>query len=125
MFYDEEDFTIIGERVMAEQHLRVQQIGHYRLIRLLGQGGFAEVYLGEHMHLNTPAAVKVLHSRLMDEDVQQFAQEAQTVARLLHPNIVRVLDFGVENAFPYLVMDYAPNGTLRRRYARGERVPVE
>jgi len=38
---------------------------------------------------------------------------------------VRVLDFGVENAFPYLVMDYAPNGTLRRRYARGERVPVE
>ncbi len=109
---------------MAEQHLRVQQIGHYRLIRLLGQGGFAEVYLGEHMHLNTPAAVKVLHSRLMDEDVQQFAQEAQTVARLLHPNIVRVFDFGVENAFPYLVMDYAPNGTLRRRYARGERVPV-
>ena len=110
---------------MAEQQLRVhQQIGHYTLVRLLGQGGFAEVYLGEHIHLKTPAAVKVLHSRLVDEDVQQFTREAQTVARLLHPHIVRVLDFGVENAFPYLVMDYAPNGTLRNRYPRGNRLPL-
>lgn len=110
---------------MTEQQLRVQQqIGHYTLVRLLGQGGFAEVYLGEHIHLKTPAAVKVLHSRLIDEDVQQFTREAQTVARLLHPHIVRVLDFGVENAFPYLVMDYAPNGTLRNRYPRGSRLPL-
>ncbi len=110
---------------MAEQQRRVQQqIGHYSLVRLLGQGGFAEVYLGEHIHLKTLAAVKVLHSRLVDEDVQQFTQEAQTVARLVHPHIVRVLDFGVENAFPYLVMDYAPNGTLRNRYPRGSRLPL-
>ncbi len=110
---------------MAEQQLRVhQQIGHYTLVRLLGQGGFADVYLGEHIHLKTPAAVKVLHSRLVDEDVQQFTREAQTVARLLHPHIVRVLDFGVENAFPYLVMDYAPSGTLRNRYPRGSRLPL-
>ena len=110
---------------MTEQSFRIQQqIGHYQLVRLLGQGGFAEVYLGEHIHLKTPAAVKVLHSRLVDEDVQQFTQEAQTVARLLHPNIVRVFDFGVENAFPYLVMDYAPNGTLRKQFPRGRRVPL-
>ena len=110
---------------MAEQQFRVQQqIGHYTLMRLLGQGGFAEVYLGEHIHLKTLAAVKVLHSRLVDEDMQQFTQEAPTVARLLHPHIVRVLDFGVENAFPYLVMDYAPNGTLRNRYPRGSRLPL-
>ncbi len=110
---------------MAEQQFRVhQQIGHYSLVRLLGQGGFAEVYLGEHIHLKTPAAVKVLHSRLVDEDIQQFTREAQTVARLLHPHIIRVLDFGVENAFPYLVMDYAPNGTLRNKYPRGSRLPL-
>ena len=110
---------------MAEQPFRVQQqIGHYQLVRLLGQGGFADVYLGEHIHLKTLAAVKVLHSRLANEDVQQFALEAQTVARLLHPNIVRVLDFGVEHAFPYLVMDYAPNGTLRKQFPRGSRVPL-
>lgn len=110
---------------MVEQRFRQQEIlGHYRLLHLLGRGGFAEVYLGEHVHLQTQAAVKVLRTQLAHEDVQTFQREAQTVARLLHPNIVRVLDFGVEDALPYLVMDYAPNGTLRRACAKGSRVPL-
>ena len=110
---------------MAGQQISVgQHLGHYRLVRLLGQGGFAEVYLGEHLHLKTLAAVKVLHTRLTQEDVQQFQHEAQTIAHLLHPHIIRVLDFGVEQGFPYLVMDYAPNGTLRRHYPRGTQVPL-
>ncbi|HEU5226903.1 MAG TPA: serine/threonine-protein kinase [Ktedonobacteraceae bacterium] len=110
---------------MLEQRLRQgQPLGHYRLIRLLGQGGFAEVYLAEHIHLNTQVAVKVLHTKLVDEDVLAFKREAQTVARLVHPNIVRVLDFGVEDAIPYLVMDYAPNGTLRHIFPKGQRVPL-
>lgn len=110
---------------MVEQRFRQGEIlGHYRLLRLLGRGGFAEVYLGEHIHLQTQAAVKVLRTQLASEDVQPFQHEAQTVARLLHPNIVRVLDFGVEDALPYLVMDYAPNGTLRQVFAKGSRVPL-
>lgn len=110
---------------MVEQRFRQQEIlGHYRLLHLLGRGGFAEVYLGEHIHLQTQAAVKVLRTQLANEDVQTFQREAQTVARLLHPNIVRVLDFGVEDALPYLVMDYAPNGTLRQACAKGRRVPL-
>ncbi len=109
---------------MQEPFRLGQQLGHYTLVRLLGQGGFAEVYLGEHIHLNTFAAVKVLHTRLGNEDIQAFKQEAQMVARLLHPHIVRVLDFGVENALPYLVMDYAPNGTLRSKFPKGQRVPL-
>ena len=110
---------------MVEQQFRQQEIlGHYRLLRLLGRGGFAEVYLGEHIHLQTQAAVKVLRTRLANEEVQTFQREAQMVARLLHPNIVRVLDFGVEDALPYLVMDYAPNGTLRQAFAKGRRVPL-
>ena len=59
-----------------------QQLGNYRLVRLLGQGGFAEVYLGEHIHLNTLAAVKVLHTQLASEDVEGFRTEARTIARL-------------------------------------------
>lgn len=99
-------------------------LGHYRLVRLLGQGGFAEVYLGEHVHLNTQVAIKVLHTRLAGQDVQEFQHEAQLVARLLHPHIVRVLDFGTEQGAPYLVMDYAPNGTLRQLAGQGRALPL-
>ncbi len=110
---------------MAEQQLSAgHQLGHYRLVRLLGQGGFAEVYLAEHVHLNTSVAVKVLYTRLAENDIQEFRHEAQLVARLIHPNIVRVLDFGVEHGVPYLVMDYAPNGTLRHAHPRGRPVPL-
>ena len=105
---------------MADLPNRVgQQLGNYRLIRLLGQGGFAEVYLGEHIHLGTQAAIKVLHTQLGSDDVDKFRTEARTIARLIHPHIVRVLEFGVEGRIPFLVMDYAPNGTLRKLHPKG------
>src|SRR5260370_5457995 len=101
-----------------------QQLGNYRLIQLLGEGGFAEVYLGEHIHLGTQAAIKVLHTQLTSNDMDKFSFEARTVARLVHPNIVRVLEFGIEGKTPFLVMDYASNGTLRQRHPRGTKLPV-
>ena len=64
-----------------------QQLGNYRLLRLLGRGGFAEVYLGEHIYLKRRAALKVLHTSLEDEDVEPFLAEAQTLARLNHPQV--------------------------------------
>ena len=92
-----------------------QQLGNYRLTRLLGKGGFAEVYLGTHLYLGTEAAIKLLHTQLAgDADIEKFQREAATIARLVHPNIVRVLDFGVSDGTPYLVMDFAPNGSLRQ-----------
>src|SRR6266566_922267 len=100
-----------------------QRLGNYHLVRMIGQGGFAEVYLGQHIYLDTLAAIKVLHARLESDDVEYFLIEARTVARLLHPNIVRVLEFNVEDMTPFLVVDYAPNGTLRKRHARGIPVP--
>ena len=101
-----------------------QQMGNYQLIRLLGEGGFAEVYLGEHIHLGTQAAIKVLHTQITSDDTDKFRTEARTVARLIHPNIVRVLEFGVESKTPFLVMDYGANGTLRQRHPRGTKVPL-
>jgi serine/threonine protein kinase len=110
---------------MAESTGRAGQLlGNYRIIQLIGQGGFADVYLGEHVHLNTLAAIKVLRTRLVDDSIEYFRSEARTVAHLLHPNIVRVLDFGVESTIPFLVMEYAPNGTLRQRHPRGIPVPI-
>jgi serine/threonine protein kinase len=110
---------------MVEQKGRDgQRIGNYRLRRLLGRGGFAEVYLAEHLYLNTQAAVKLLSTQLANESIEGFRNEAQMIAGLVHPRIVRVLDFGVEDSVPYLVMDYAPNGTLRQRHPRGARLPL-
>lgn len=102
-----------------------QLLGNYRLIRLLGQGGFADVYLGEHVHLNTLAAIKLLRAQIVEEEAENFRTEARTIAHLVHPNIVRVLDFGVDNNTPFLVMEYAPNGTLRLRHPRRMPVPIE
>src|SRR5437667_5447232 len=101
-----------------------QQLGNYQLIRLLGEGGFAEVYLGEHIHLGTQAAIKVLHTQLTSDDMEQFRTEARTIAHLEHPHIVRILDFGVEDKIPFLVMSYAPNGTLRQRQPKGMQLPL-
>jgi serine/threonine protein kinase len=90
-----------------------QQLGNYRLIHLLGRGGYAEVYLGEHIRLNSQAAIKVLHTRLAsDEEVNSFQNEGRIVASLIHPHIVRVFDFDVEKDIPFMVMDYAPNGNF-------------
>ncbi len=102
-----------------------QQLGNYRLHRLLGRGGFAEVYLGYHQYLHTPAAIKLLRQPLSQPAQQAFLLEAQTIARLLHPHIVRVLDFGVAEETSFLVLDYAPYGSLRQRYGSGRRVPLE
>lgn len=102
-----------------------QRLANYRVIRLLGKGGFGDVYLGEHIHLNTQVAIKVLQTRLVGSHLEQFRVEAQTIARLVHPHIVRILDFGVEDEIPFLVMDYAPNGILRQRHPKGIPVPAK
>src|SRR5712692_11412 len=102
-----------------------QQLGSYRLLHLLGRGGFAEVYLGQHIYLNSQAALKVLQIALNEEDIEHFAKEARTLASLTHPHIIRVLDYAVENGTPFLVMEYAANGTLRQRHPHGTLLPVE
>src|SRR6202165_3480802 len=102
-----------------------QQLGNYRVINLIGRGGFADVYLAEHIYLKTQVAIKILQTKVEnDEDLEGFLKEARTVAHLLHPNIVRVIDFGVDEETPFLVMDYAPNGSLRQRYRKGTQLPL-
>ena len=101
-----------------------QQLGNYRLVALLGRGGYAEVYLGQHVRLNLQAAIKLLQTHLTGNEAEHFQHEAQTIASLTHSSIVRVFDFDVQDGVPFLVMDYAPNGSLRRRYPKGSVVPL-
>ncbi|GAC1669671.1 MAG: hypothetical protein PVS3B1_08430 [Ktedonobacteraceae bacterium] len=99
-----------------------RQLGNYRLLHLIGHGGYADVYLGEHTYLKTRAAIKILHTQITDEDIENFRTEALTIAHLTHPHIIRVFDFNVVDKTPFLVMDYAPNGTLRQRHPKGSRL---
>src|SRR5712691_2078635 len=101
-----------------------RQLGNYRLTCLLGTGGFADVYLGEQVYLKSLAAIKVLSAPMAPEAADGFLREAQTLASLVHPHIVRLLDYGVEGQTPYLVMDYAPGGTLRKRTAQGQQLSL-
>ena len=89
-----------------------QQLGNYQLLNLIGQGSIADVYLGEHLHLNTQAAIKVLHTRLTDEESEKLRSETSHQARLAHSHIIRVLEYGVEDSTPFLIMEYASQGMV-------------
>ncbi|HEX9133748.1 MAG TPA: serine/threonine-protein kinase [Ktedonobacteraceae bacterium] len=102
-----------------------QQLDRYRLIRLLGQSGSSEVYLGENRELRTPVAIKMLYRHFARSDREIFLAQASTLSRLEHPHIVQVRDFGMEKGTPYLVMTYAPHGNMRQRYPRGTRLSLE
>jgi serine/threonine protein kinase len=101
----------------------IQQPGNYRLLSQLGRGGFADVYLGEHVYLKTQVAIKVLRVRPDDDTIADFLSKASAIARLKHPHIVDILEFDIKSGIPFLVMHYAPNGTLRQRHPKGTRVP--
>jgi len=101
-----------------------QFLGNYQLLRLLGRGAFAEVYLAEHRYLEVPAAIKILHVHIEPDTHEQFRREARTIAKLTHPSIVRVFDYDVQEGVPFLVMDYAPYGSLRRCFPKGTLVPL-
>jgi serine/threonine protein kinase len=99
--------------------------GNYRLVRQVGHGGFADVYLGTHVYLQTQAAIKILQVQFANDALEGFLSEARTVIQLEHPHIVRILECGVERKLPFLVMNYAPGGSLRQRYRTGTRMPLE
>ena len=110
---------------MTNQVQSGQRLGNYQLLKRLGRGGFAEVFLAEHIFLKQWVAVKVLTIPLDQREAAKFIQEAQTMAALKHPHIVGCNDFAIEQGVPFLVMDYLSGGTLRDRYPDGSIVPME
>jgi len=88
--------------------------GIYRIYDKVGTGGFATVYLGRNLHSNEIVAIKVLKEEYTQEPrfVQRFRREARLAQSLDHPNIVRVLDYGVEDGRHFLVMDYVEGKTV-------------
>src|ERR1700686_2870914 len=95
--------------------------GRYRLIRPLGTGASAHVYVAEDVTLGRRVAVKLLHPALAGDAafLRRFRAEARVVAALRHPNILRVYDWGEEDGAPYLVMELLEGGSLRSLLDRG------
>jgi beta-lactam-binding protein with PASTA domain/predicted Ser/Thr protein kinase len=90
--------------------------GRYRVLRRLGAGGMADVWLAEDTHLQRQVALKVLHRRFAQdrEFVERFRREAESAAGLQHPNIVSVFDRGEFEGTYYIAMQYVEGPTLKR-----------
>jgi serine/threonine-protein kinase len=101
-------------------------VGPYRIERLLGRGGFSDTFLAHHGGTGQEVALKVPHLHRADdaEFRARFYQEAQLGARLIHPNLVRILDPGEETGRPFLAMDYLPGPTLDERLKTDGQLPL-
>ncbi|MFG3338878.1 PASTA domain-containing protein [Glycomyces sp. NPDC048151] len=100
--------------------------GRYRLTRLIARGGMADVYEAQDERLDRTVAVKIItNAAVAGFDVKAFADEAKTIARLSHPNVVAVFDQGVHEGLPYVVMEYVPGTTLRDLLNRRRRLRLE
>ncbi|HEY1068675.1 MAG TPA: protein kinase [Pirellulales bacterium] len=122
------DAASLGKRLVDQQLLTVWQnqmiqrglyrgfhLGRYKLLKPLGSGHVANVYLAEHTLLERRAAVKVLQPQRAGDASQRerFYRESKTLAALDHPNIVRVFDFDADNRFHYLILEYVDGPTLQ------------
>ena len=102
-------------------------LGRYRIIEQLGQGGMATVFRSHDPNLDRYVAIKVLPSYMTEDPtfVARFTQEAKTVGRLNHPNILQIYDFGDDKGFTYLVSELVPGGTLQDKMRRNMMEPEE
>lgn len=92
-----------------------QTLGKYHLLARLGSGGMGTVYKAHQPRLDRTVAIKILHPHLAEEAdfITRFEREAIAIARLNHPNIVKVFDFDAENGHYYMVMEFLQGPTLK------------
>jgi serine/threonine protein kinase len=100
------------------------QVGNYKLEREIGRGSSSVVWLARHILITDQVvAMKVLTSQER-ETVRRFQREAGIAARLQHPNIVRIYDYGVQALYHYTALEYVPGGSLRELLERRRRLPL-
>lgn len=106
------------------------KVGAYRIERLIGSGGMADVFYAVHEELHRPSAIKILKTSLASEEtnLQRFMQEARAAASLVHPNIVQVYDVGRDQDRHYLAQEYVAGTNLRQylaTHAEGQTVDTD
>jgi serine/threonine protein kinase len=92
----------------------------YHILKRIGEGGMGRVYLGEHVKMNRQCAIKVMSPALVNdaESASRFAREASNSARIIHPNVAAVFDYGESDGLVYLVMEFVDGEPLSRLLAR-------
>jgi len=102
-----------------------QVLGHYRIIKQIGYGGMATVFLAEDINLGREVAVKVFWPRPGEtrDFLKRFEREARVLAKLDHPNILPVFDYGEQNGFAYLITPYMPGGSLKELLQKRKVIP--
>src|SRR4051794_18702429 len=100
--------------------------GRYRLDERLGAGGMGVVYKGKQKGPGKPVAIKFLHEAFagVADLVKRFEREVAVMRRMSHPNLVTILDSGVEGGVPYLVMDFQSGRPLAEVLERGALLPA-
>ncbi len=109
--------SLVG-RVLADR---------YHILKRIGEGGMGRVYLGEHVKMNRQCAIKVMSPALVNDhdSAARFAREASSAARIIHPNVAAVFDYGESDGLVYLVMEYVEGEPLSRILAREAPLAVE
>ena len=107
-------------------------IGHvladrYHILKRIGEGGMGRVYLGEHVKMNRQCAIKVMSPALVNdaESSARFAREASNAARIIHPNVAAVFDYGESEGVIYLVMEFVDGEPLARILKREAPLALE
>jgi eukaryotic-like serine/threonine-protein kinase len=101
--------------------------GRYRIVRRIGAGGMARVFLAEDVDLHRDVAIKVLHERFAEDEqfIERFSREARAAAGLNHPNIVAVYDRGQTEGSYYIAMEYLDGDTLKDVITRQGPIPAK
>ena len=102
----------VHARLFGEE--RPTRIGKYIILRRIGGGGMADVYLGWHEDLERSDAIKLVHPAAQDREVdrKRLLREAQALARLAHEHVIRVHDSGTHGDRVYIAMEYVKGETL-------------
>lgn len=100
-----------------------QSLGRYHILEQLGEGGMATVYKAYDTRLERDVAIKVIRKSAFpaehqDQILKRFERESKALARLSHPNIMKVLDYGEFQGSPYMVLEYLPGGTLKQKLGK-------
>jgi serine/threonine-protein kinase len=120
------DVAYVANRVLHNEATTIREIGPYRIVRVIGEGGMGVVFLAERTDLGNQAAIKILRDAwLSPARRQRFATEQRTLASLNHPSIARLYDAGaLSDGTPWIVMEYVPGVSLTE-YCRARDASIE